>query len=718
VLRTRWACLPAGLTAVCGHRRRSLGVAMAALALLGVARGTYAQSVSGRPTYRSPINVAFSPDGSLLAVADPTWGGVVIVDPRTATVLREVPLQGDPSYLVWNGNDRVLVSEGRTGTVAEVNAASGMLVRRLPAVRRATGLALTSDHKVLLVCDRGLNRVAFVDLDKGEVTKTVEAVREPGYIAVTPDDMYAVVANKLPRSEDARDGSHAAEVSIVEISTGNVRNVRLPGGSSIVRQIAISPDSRFAYVTHQIGRANSMVVQLDRGWTMTNGTSIIDIAKAERYASFLYDRDGYGAANPWGVAVAPDGSKLWATLAGISQLAVVDLKGLHTLLAENEATRSSLHSDLGILASNELLARRTLSTVEGTRGIALSPDGNTLAVAAYFEGKILLVDLAGDYLPADVAQAVRTQTVVLGNNPAEDQTRTGERYFNSGLYCNQQWLSCATCHEGGRMDGLNWDLLNDGQGNIKNTKSHVLSAATPPTNITGCREDAKVSSRAGYSNIEFQPAPEDRVEATYAYIQSLVAEASPYLGPDGKLTPDAVEGKKIFESKEADCSRCHQAPLFTDMKRYQVGTRLVPPDISPWDEGGYDTPTLVEAWRTAPYLHLGHATSLMEVLTTFNKDDQHGKTSHLSPQQLDQLVAYMMQIGPAEEDVSPAPVGGQTDGTGGGCVCHVGAIGGGPAGAFANRMIAGAITVAVLGVLRRRRASRADAAFRREKGQS
>jgi DNA-binding beta-propeller fold protein YncE len=673
---------------------------------------TLAASESQAAAYRSPINVAFSPDGSLLAVADPTWGGVVLIDPHSRAVRREIALKGDPSYLAWSGNDRLLVSEGRNGTIAEVNVTSGEVLRRLTVVRRATGLARTSDGKLLLVCDGGLNRVAFVDLVKFELTKTVDVVREPGYIALTGNDQYAVVSNKLPPSEDARTKEHGAQASIIELATGNVRNVKLPGGSSIVRQVAISPDNQWAYLTHQIGRANSMVTQLDRGWTMTNATSILDIAKGELYASFLFDMVGAGAANPWGVAVSPDGSKLWATLAGNSELAVVDLKGLHALLARDDASRAALFNDLGTMAGEGLLSRRTLSDLEGTRGLAVNPGGTLLAVASYFDGKVLLVDLTSEYVPSDETQPVATQAVELPDNPAENQVRRGERLYNGSKYCNQHWLSCATCHEGGRMDSLNWDLMNDGQGNPKNTRSHVLSPLTPPTNITGCRENAHVSTRAGYLNIEFTTsATEDIVDATYAYIESLTAEPSPYLGADGKLTPDAVEGKKLFDSSEVGCSRCHVPPLFTDLTRWNVGTRLNPPDISTWDDGGYDTPTLVELWRTAPYLHLGGALTVKDVFTVFNKNDQHGRTSNLSSQQLDQLAAYLMQIGPTQ-DVDTTPDAGtptsraESDPPKGGCLCRMAALAGAPGKTSASGTIVIGTTMLLLTVWRRRRASR------------
>ena len=58
----------------------------------------------------------------------------------------------------------------------------------------------------------------------------------------------------------------------------------------------------------------------------------------------------------------------------------------------------------------------------------------------------------------------------------------------------------------------------------------------------------------------------------------------------------------------------------------------------------FDTPTLIEAWRTAPYLHDGSAASLRDVLTTRNPHDEHGQTSTLSPQELDDLCAYVLSL--------------------------------------------------------------------------
>jgi cytochrome c peroxidase len=58
----------------------------------------------------------------------------------------------------------------------------------------------------------------------------------------------------------------------------------------------------------------------------------------------------------------------------------------------------------------------------------------------------------------------------------------------------------------------------------------------------------------------------------------------------------------------------------------------------------YDTPTLIGVYRTAPYLHHGKAKTLMDVLTTSNADDKHGKTSHLAKTELGDLVEFLKSL--------------------------------------------------------------------------
>ena len=92
--------------------------------------------------------------------------------------------------------------------------------------------------------------------------------------------------------------------------------------------------------------------------------------------------------------------------------------------------------------------------------------------------------------------------------------RQGDMYFHDATICFQNWQSCATCHPNdARMDGLNWDLLNDGMGNPKNTKTLLLSHQTPPCMATGIRKNAEVAVRSGVKYILFMEGNDEIYES-------------------------------------------------------------------------------------------------------------------------------------------------------------------------------------------------------------
>jgi cytochrome c peroxidase len=187
------------------------------------------------------------------------------------------------------------------------------------------------------------------------------------------------------------------------------------------------------------------------------------------------------------------------------------------------------------------------------------------------------------------------------------------------------------------VDGLNWDLPNDGTGNPKNTKSLLLAHKTPPSMWLGVRTNAEAAVRAGIRHILFTEQPEEVPAAIDEYLKSLKPVPSPYL-VDGKLSEAAERGQKVF--LQADCATCHPPGLFTDLEKYDVGTRAR--FDQPIDK--FYTPTLIEVWRTAPYLHDGSAATMRDVLTTHNPHDQHGETSNLSNQEIDDLCAYILSL--------------------------------------------------------------------------
>jgi cytochrome c peroxidase len=163
-----------------------------------------------------------------------------------------------------------------------------------------------------------------------------------------------------------------------------------------------------------------------------------------------------------------------------------------------------------------------------------------------------------------------------------------------------------------------------------------MTFQTPPVMVSGIRGEAKIAVRAGIRFIQFAVRPEEDVVKIDKYLEQLKAVPSPYL-VKGELSEAAKRGQMVFE--KAECNLCHPAPLYTNLKSYNVGT-----GIGREETMEFDTPTLVEVWRTAPYLYDGRTTDMKEVLTKHNKDDKHGKTSKLSEQEINDLVEYVLSL--------------------------------------------------------------------------
>ncbi len=219
----------------------------------------------------------------------------------------------------------------------------------------------------------------------------------------------------------------------------------------------------------------------------------------------------------------------------------------------------------------------------------------------------------------------------------------GEMFFHDATLCFQMWQSCASCHPiDGRPHPLNWDLLNDGIGNPKNTRSLLLSHETPPVMITGVRDKAETAVRAGIRYIQFAVRPEEDARVIDEYLRSLTPLPSPHMVKSRwtgkiKLSKDARKGKKTF--KKAKCFQCHAGPYYTDKRKYDVGTANANEESK-----AFDTPSLIEVWRTAPYLNDGRAATMKDVLTTFNENGKHGKTSGLSEEEIQQLAEYVLSL--------------------------------------------------------------------------
>ncbi|MBI5771940.1 MAG: c-type cytochrome [Verrucomicrobia bacterium] len=581
----------------------------------------------------APVALVATADGSTLFVANTAAATVQELAAR-GELKRKFLVDPAPTGLALSPDGRTLAvtCAAPQSTVALVDLASGKITARLRAGHTATAPVFSADGRTLWICNRFNDEVALLDLATGATLTRLPVVRQPLAAALTPDDRRLFVANHLPA--DAADAPIvSAMISVIDTAARTVSHtLRLPNGSGLVLGVAIPPDGRHVAITHNLARYQLPTTQVERGWINSAALTLLDAAEPRLLATVLLDELDAGAANPWAVAFASTGAQLVVTHAGTHELSVIDFPELLARLARAPATAAT---DLAFLLGAR---RRVPLQGKGPRALAIArPEPAERAadrawVTHYFSDALESVDLANP--------KKTPQLIPLGPPPRPSRERLGELYFNDATYCFQHWQSCFSCHSwDARADGFNWDNLNDGIGNPKNAKSLLHAHRTPPAMSIGVRESAEIAVRAGFRHIQFANPPEDVPSAVDAWLKSLTPEPSPLL-ENGRLSAAAQRGKRIFEDRKVACASCHSGRYFTDLHSYAVGTsnRTDPP------EQPFDTPTLIEIWRTAPYLHDGSARTMREVLIDRNAADRHGRTSHLTPAQLDDLVAYLLSL--------------------------------------------------------------------------
>ncbi|MBL7039870.1 MAG: cell surface protein [Pirellulaceae bacterium] len=596
--------------------------------------------------YLGPSATAVSSDGRVLFAALSDARQVAIVELPDASAIRRVRTPTEPTGLVLSRDGRrvYVTCAAAASSVLEIDAASGEITASFPAGHTATAPTLSPDDKLLYVCNRFDHNVSVIDLEHRKELARVAAVREPVAAAVTRDGRELWVANHLPAGPANQYGviATAAVVTVINTDTLQTEPVRLITGTTSVRGIALTPDGKYALLVHILGRYHLPAIRVDGSWMNANALTVIDVCRREVLNTVLLDDHWEGAANPWGVTCTTDGRWICVSHAGTNELSVIDGPELLKLLGRlplgafsnaaffdgssygfyTTSTGEDVVNEPGILTG---IRRRVKLPGLGPRGLAAC--GSQVYVTEYFTDSLAAVTLTAN-------KDATIHSIALGPKPQWNEVRLGEMLFHDGRVCFHGWQSCASCHPEGRADGLNWDLLNDGEGNPKNTKTLLFSHRTPPAMASGVRPTAEAAVRSGIKHILMSDRPAAEAAAIDVWLKSLAPQPSPFL-VHGRLSPAAERGQQLFKSDRVACAKCHPAPLYTDLKAHDVGSR------GELDQRAtFDTPTLVEAWRTAPYMHDGRYTTIEQLLT----EGKHGRVNKLRDEELAGLVQFVLSL--------------------------------------------------------------------------
>ncbi|MET8412326.1 hypothetical protein ABZV34_30195 [Streptomyces sp. NPDC005195] len=237
-----------------------------------------------------PGPAVVSRDGRSLFVAGVVDGHVSEVDIATRTTNKRVPACSDPDSLAEVADGRLYVASPVTGTVSVVQVRE----MTIGVGGRPTGIAMSPHTSRAYVANSSSGTVSVIDLVTRAVVGAPFAVGgEPAGVAVAPGGGLLYVA-------DGFNGS----VVVVDAVTGAVLRT-LENVGLLLRGLALSPDGALLYVAD--AQAQKVLV-VDVGQQKVTGSVSLP--------------------NPFGLAMAEGGDRLFVTLPGERSLAVVDPRTL------------------------------------------------------------------------------------------------------------------------------------------------------------------------------------------------------------------------------------------------------------------------------------------------------------------------------------------------------------------------------------------------------
>jgi YVTN family beta-propeller protein len=277
--------------------------------------------------YLSPIEMASSPDGHLLYVVCQDSDEVRVVDPDSAKVVSSVHVGHVPRGLALSPDARRLyVTNAWSDTVSVIDTAIREVVRTLPTGFEPTGVVVDKAGATLYVANRLSSDVSVIDLASGKEIKRLLAGRGASYLALSPDGKWIYCTHIYPNPGAFR-SEPASEVTIIDTSTRRVVDRKPLNNVAGAFHAAASADGRvvavaqlrpknlipLAHVEHGAVFGDSLTLFGDD----VGGTVQIPIDQIDRYFAL-----------PWGVAITPDKSKIFLTTAGSQSVTAIDVPQL------------------------------------------------------------------------------------------------------------------------------------------------------------------------------------------------------------------------------------------------------------------------------------------------------------------------------------------------------------------------------------------------------
>jgi DNA-binding beta-propeller fold protein YncE len=215
---------------------------------------------------RRPHGIKFFPGDTLAAVTSETRAAVMVIDVRTGRVTNTLPSHGRATHMIGlsDRGDRLVASNIADGTISVIDPRDSGAVRVISVAAQPEGVAISPDGRTAWTGSNRDHVVLVVDIDRAQPVDTLRDFGLAYRMAVSPDGRTVVITDPVKAQVRIVDATSHHERFLIDVPRDSVLATAEVPGSPSPEGVAISPDSRWAFVTLQ-GRNRVATIDLERG---------------------------------------------------------------------------------------------------------------------------------------------------------------------------------------------------------------------------------------------------------------------------------------------------------------------------------------------------------------------------------------------------------------------------------------------------------------------
>ena len=249
------------------------------------------------PIGKEPHHVMLTPDEKTLLVANAVGNDIALMNPLTGEVTGRIPKIIDPYHIGYSPDNRWFITAANRLDRVDIYFANGAdlkLAKTIAVGKTPSHIAFTADSKLAFVTMQDSNDLAVIDLANQTLLWKIPTGPAPAGLWMTPGDQYLLVGITGGDYVQVLDWRNRREVK--RIFTGKGAHNFRPQG-----------DRKHVFVTNRIASSISLI-------NMQTLEKVGDITGLP--------------AGPDDMELTPDGKQLWVTFRFARKAGVIDVPSM------------------------------------------------------------------------------------------------------------------------------------------------------------------------------------------------------------------------------------------------------------------------------------------------------------------------------------------------------------------------------------------------------